>query len=187
MMCWCAAEARERVWRQLFFVLFSLFSFSLSHTTKQLSLNPPSPAPLRSAVQILPHRYPFLLVDKVVAYTPGVSAVGVKSITLNEPQFTGHFPGRPILPGVLQVEALAQLAGVICLQMDGADPGSVFFFAGVDGVKWKRPVVPGDSLVMEVEIVKWNKRFGIAKAKGRAYVDGAMVVDVKEMTFALAK
>eukprot|EP00565_Helicotheca_tamesis_P009552 CAMPEP_0185726566 /NCGR_PEP_ID=MMETSP1171-20130828/2510_1 /TAXON_ID=374046 /ORGANISM="Helicotheca tamensis, Strain CCMP826" /LENGTH=208 /DNA_ID=CAMNT_0028394949 /DNA_START=66 /DNA_END=692 /DNA_ORIENTATION=+ len=137
--------------------------------------------------KILPHRYPFLLVDKVVEYEAGKSAVGVKSVTLNEPHFTGHFPDRPIMPGVLQVEALAQLAGIVCLQMDGVEPGSIFFFAGVDGVKWKRPVVPGDSLILEVEIKKFNARFGLAKATGRAYVDGETAVEIKEMTFALAK
>ena len=137
--------------------------------------------------KILPHRYPFLLVDKVVEYEMGKRAVGIKSVTLNEPHFTGHFPDRPIMPGVLQVEALAQLAGIICLQMEGAEPGAVFFFAGVDGVKWKRPVVPGDTLVMEVEIKKWNKRFGIASATGRAYVDGELAVELSEMKFALAK
>jgi len=137
--------------------------------------------------KILPHRYPFLLVDKVVEYEKGKRAVGIKSVTLNEPHFTGHFPDRPIMPGVLQVEALAQLAGIICLQMEGAEPGAVFFFAGVDGVKWKKPVVPGDTLVMEVEILKWKAKFGIAKASGRAYVDGKLAVEVTGMTFALAK
>ncbi|GKY95797.1 hypothetical protein MPSEU_000540400 [Mayamaea pseudoterrestris] len=137
--------------------------------------------------ELLPHRYPFALVDKVVEYEAGKRAVGIKSVTKNEEFFNGHFPGRPIMPGVLQVEALAQLAGIVCLQMDGASPGAVFFFAGVDGVKWKKPVVPGDSLVMEVEIKKWNAKFGLAKASGRAYVDGTLVVEVGEMTFALAK
>jgi 3-hydroxyacyl-[acyl-carrier-protein] dehydratase len=85
------------------------------------------------------------------------------------------------MPGVLQVEALAQLAGIVCLQMEGAEPGAVFFFAGVDGVKWKKPVIPGDTLVMEVEIKKWNKRFGIATAVGRAYVDGELAVELDEM------
>jgi 3-hydroxyacyl-[acyl-carrier-protein] dehydratase len=137
--------------------------------------------------KILPHRYPFLLVDKVVEYEAGKRAVGIKCVTANEPQFTGHFPDRPILPGVLQVEALAQLAGIVCLQMEGAAPGAVFFFAGVDGVKWKKPVVPGDTLVMEVEITKWRAGMGIAKATGRAYVDGELAVEVGGMTFALAK
>ncbi len=137
--------------------------------------------------EFLPHRYPFALVDKVIEYEAGKSAVGIKCVTKNEEFFQGHFPGRPIMPGVLQVEALAQLAGIVSLQMEGAAPGAVFFFAGADGVKWKRPVVPGDVLVMEVEITKWNAKFGLAKATGRSYVDGVMVVEVKEMTFALAK
>lgn len=136
---------------------------------------------------LLPHRYPFALVDKVVEYEAGKRAVGIKQVTKNEEFFNGHFPDRPIMPGVLQVEALAQLAGIVCLQMEGAKPGAVFFFAGVDGVKWKKPVVPGDTLVMEIEIKKWNAKFGLAKATGRAYVDGALVVEVTEMTFALAK
>jgi 3-hydroxyacyl-[acyl-carrier-protein] dehydratase len=137
--------------------------------------------------KILPHRYPFALVDKVIEYEAGKRAVGVKQITFNEPQFGGHFPDRPIMPGVMQVEALAQLAGIVCLQMEGAKPGSVFFFAAVDGVKWKRPVVPGDTMVMEVEILKWTAKFGIAKASGKAYVDGKICIDIKEMTFAMAK
>mmetsp|Transcript_23263 Transcript_23263/g.60605 ORF Transcript_23263/g.60605 Transcript_23263/m.60605 type:complete len:187 (+) Transcript_23263:118-678(+) len=142
---------------------------------------------LEEVQKILPHRYPFALVDKVIEYEAGKSAVGVKCVTFNEPQFTGHFPDRPIMPGVMQIEALAQLAGVVCLQMEGAEPGAVFFFAGVDGVKWKRPVVPGDTLVMEVEITNWKAKFGIAKATGRAYVDGNLAVEVGQMTFALAK
>lgn len=142
---------------------------------------------LEEVHKILPHRYPFALVDKVIEYEAGKRAVGVKQITFNEPQFGGHFPERPIMPGVMQVEALAQLAGIVCLQMEGAAPGSVFFFAAVDGVKWKRPVVPGDTMVMEVEVLKWTAKFGIAKASGKAYVDGKLCVDIKEMTFALAK
>lgn len=137
--------------------------------------------------KVLPHRYPFLLVDKIIEYEEGKRAVGVKSITANEPQFTGHFPDRPVMPGVLQVEALAQVAGTIALQMPGMEPGTIFFFAGADGIKWKKPVVPGDTMVMEVEITKFNARFGLAKATGKAYVDGEMCVQVKEMTFALAK
>lgn len=142
---------------------------------------------IEAIAKILPHRYPFALVDKVIEYEAGKRAVGIKAITNNEPQFTGHFPGRPIMPGVMQVEALAQLAGIVALQMEGAEPGAVFFFAGVDGVKWKRPVVPGDTLVMEVEITTWKAKFGIAKATGRGYVNGDLAVEVKSMTFALAK
>eukprot|EP00568_Trieres_chinensis_P000493 CAMPEP_0183292594 /NCGR_PEP_ID=MMETSP0160_2-20130417/1594_1 /TAXON_ID=2839 ORGANISM="Odontella Sinensis, Strain Grunow 1884" /NCGR_SAMPLE_ID=MMETSP0160_2 /ASSEMBLY_ACC=CAM_ASM_000250 /LENGTH=212 /DNA_ID=CAMNT_0025453567 /DNA_START=28 /DNA_END=666 /DNA_ORIENTATION=- len=137
--------------------------------------------------RVLPHRYPFLLVDKVVEYEAGKKAVGIKCVTVNEPQFTGHFPDKPIMPGVLQVEALAQLCGVMCLRMEGIDPEALFLFAGVDGVKWKRPVVPGDTLVMEVELKKWNARFGLAKASAIATVDGEVACEVKQMTFAVGK
>ena len=129
--------------------------------------------------KILPHRYPFALVDKVVEYTPGKSAVGIKTVTKNEPHFNGHFPDKPIMPGVLQVEALAQLAGIVALKMEGAEPGALFFFAGVDGVRWKRPVVPGDVLVMEVEMLRMRR--GICKASGTAYVDGEVAVVVESM------
>ena len=113
--------------------------------------------------------------------------MAVKCVTKNEEFFQGHFPDRKVMPGVLQVEALAQLAGIVCLQMEGAEPGALFFFAGVDDVKWKQPVVPGDTLVMEVKIKKWNKKFGIAQAEGAAYVDGKQVISVGTMKFALAK
>ena len=109
--------------------------FRGAQDVSSLTANIPSVFTSADIEKILPHRYPFALVDKVIEYVPGKSAVGVKSITLNEPQFTGHFPGRPIMPGVMQVEAMAQLAGIVCLQMEGANPGDVFFFAGVDGVK----------------------------------------------------
>jgi 3-hydroxyacyl-[acyl-carrier-protein] dehydratase len=137
--------------------------------------------------KVLPHRYPFALVDKVVHFEPGKRAVGIKCITNNEPQFTGHFPDRPIMPGVLQVEAMAQLGGMIALQQPVSDGQGIFFFAGVDGVKWRKPVVPGDVLVMEMELTAWKERFGIAKMKGKAYVDGKLALEVAEFTFALAK
>ncbi|PFH31938.1 beta-hydroxyacyl-acyl carrier protein dehydratase (FABZ) [Besnoitia besnoiti] len=137
--------------------------------------------------QILPHRFPFLLVDKVLEFEPGKRAVGVKQVTANEDQFNGHFPGRAIMPGVLQVEALAQLAGIVALQPPISDGQGNFFFAGVDGVKWKKPVVPGDTLVMEVELTAWKEKFGIAKATGKAFVDGKPAIEVGEMTFALVR
>jgi 3-hydroxyacyl-[acyl-carrier-protein] dehydratase len=137
--------------------------------------------------KILPHRYPFLLVDKVVAFEPGKRAVGVKNVTANEPQFTGHFPDRPIMPGVLMVEAMAQLGGIVCLQPPVTDGKGEFFFAGIDGVKFRKPVVPGDTLVMEMELTKFREKFGIAKMKGKAYVDGKLAVEVKEFTFAFVK
>jgi len=136
--------------------------------------------------KILPHRYPFLLVDKVLEYVPGEMAVGVKCITANEPQFTGHFPDRPIMPGVMQIEAMAQVGGIVALQPPMAEPGQDFFFGGVDKVKWRRPLVPGDVLIMEMRVTAFKKRFGICKMSGKGYVDGKIAVE-GDFTFALAK
>ncbi|CAM9370092.1 unnamed protein product [Heterosigma akashiwo] len=147
----------------------------------------PKVAPVEDIQDVLPHRYPFALVDKILEFKEGEKVVGVKCITMNEPQFTGHFPGRPIMPGVLMVEAMAQLGGYLCLKLPENKPGSIFFFGGVDGVRWKKPVVPGDTLVMEMELKTWKPRFGMAKMTGKAYVDGALAVDVAEFTFAVAK
>mmetsp|Transcript_96 Transcript_96/g.170 ORF Transcript_96/g.170 Transcript_96/m.170 type:complete len:208 (+) Transcript_96:86-709(+) len=136
---------------------------------------------------ILPHRYPFALIDKVVEIVPNKKAVGVKAVSKNEDFFNGHFPGQPVMPGVMQLEALAQLTGVILNTADGIEDGTVGFFGSADGVKWKKPVVPGDLLVMEVEIKKMNLRFGIIKASGKGYTDGDLAVEVGEMTLMLAK
>ena len=87
--------------------------------------------------KFLPHRYPFALVDKIVEYEAGKKAVGIKAVTKNEEFFNGHFPGKPIMPGVLQLEAMAQLAGCVMAGLDGAEPGAIFFFGGADGIKWK--------------------------------------------------
>eukprot|EP00669_Euglena_mutabilis_P011639 TRINITY_DN6254_c0_g1_i1.p1 TRINITY_DN6254_c0_g1~~TRINITY_DN6254_c0_g1_i1.p1 ORF type:complete len:305 (+),score=85.35 TRINITY_DN6254_c0_g1_i1:22-915(+) len=144
-------------------------------------------ATVEDIAKILPHRYPFLLVDKVVELDPGKRVVGIKNVTMNEPQFIGHFPDRPIMPGVLMIEAMAQVGGVLCLQPPVSDGTGLFFFAGINGVRWRKPVVPGDTLVMEMELVSFKAKFGIAKMKGKAYVDGTLAVDVEEFTFALAK
>jgi 3-hydroxyacyl-[acyl-carrier-protein] dehydratase len=140
--------------------------------------------------KILPHRYPFLLVDRVVEMEAGKRAVGIKCVTANEPQFTGHFPDRPIMPGVLMIEAMAQLGGLICLQPPiSEDDGSqkIFFFTGVSGVRWKSPVTPGDQLCMEMNLVDFDERLGFAKLTGKAYVGGKIAVSVEEFTFALAR
>ena len=123
---------------------------------------------------ILPHRYPFLLVDRVVEFEPGKRAVGIKSITANEPQFTGPFPGRPIMPGVLMVEAMAQLGGVLCLSppINNSGEKKLFFFTGVSGVRFKSTVTPGDCLVMEMSLVAFDDRLGFATMTGKAYVGG---------------
>eukprot|EP01040_Poterioochromonas_malhamensis_P009470 gene9470-10284_t len=144
---------------------------------------------IEQIANILPHRYPFLLVDRVVEFEPGKRAVGIKSITMNEPQFTGHFPNRPIMPGVLMIEAMAQLGGLICLSppINNDGPGRLFFFAGINGVRWKSPVTPGDQLVMEMTLEDFNEKIGFAKMSGKAYVGGKIAVSVEEFTFALAK
>jgi 3-hydroxyacyl-[acyl-carrier-protein] dehydratase len=131
---------------------------------------------------LLPHRYPFALVDRIIDFVPGKLAVGIKNITFNEPQFQGHFPGRPIMPGVLIVEAMAQVGGVVLTQMADVKEG-LFMFAGIDKVRFRRPVVPGDQLVMTVELLSVKaRRFG--KMHGRAEVDGQLACE-GELMFAL--
>lgn len=125
---------------------------------------------VEEVMKILPHRYPFLLIDRVIAYEPGKRAVAIKNVSMNEPHFTGHFPDRPIMPGVLQVEALAQTGGIVMLQHEEnpiKDGKGDFFFGGVDRVKWRKPVVPGDTLVMEMTLESFKPRFGIAKMAGK--------------------
>lgn len=132
--------------------------------------------------QLLPHRYPFALVDRIIDYVPGKLAVGIKNISFNEPQFQGHFPNRPIMPGVLIVEAMAQVGGVVLTQMADV-PDGLFMFAGIDKVRFRRPVVPGDQLVMTVELLSVKgRRFG--KMQGRAEVDGQLACE-GELMFAL--
>ncbi|MGZ8474709.1 MAG: 3-hydroxyacyl-ACP dehydratase FabZ [Candidatus Limnocylindria bacterium] len=132
--------------------------------------------PLEAAdiMRILPHRYPFLLVDRVVELEPGKRAVGIKMVTANEPQFTGHFPGRPIMPGVLMVEALAQTAGVAILTLDEYR-GKLGLFAGIDECRFRRMVIPGDQLTLTVDIEKLRGMFG--RARVVASVDGEVAVE----------
>ncbi|XP_062148523.1 uncharacterized protein LOC133857320 [Alnus glutinosa] len=127
--------------------------------------------------EILPHRFPFLLVDRVIEYNPGVSAVAIKNVTINDNFFPGHFPERPIMPGVLMVEAMAQVGGLVMLQPEVGGSRENFFFAGIDKVRFRKPVIAGDTLVMRMTLVKLQKRFGIAKMEGRAYVGGEVVCE----------
>ncbi len=122
---------------------------------------------------LLPHRYPFALVDRVIDYEQGKFAVGIKNVTINEPHFQGHFPDRPLMPGVLIVEAMAQVGGLIVTQMNDL-PKGLFVFAGIDGVRFRRPVVPGDQLIIRCELLSVKRqRFG--KVRGEAKVDGQLV------------
>ncbi|KAM0940491.1 putative 3-hydroxyacyl-[acyl-carrier-protein] dehydratase [Dioscorea sansibarensis] len=127
--------------------------------------------------EILPHRFPFLLVDRVIEYTPGVTAVGIKNVTINDNFFPGHFPERPIMPGVLMVEAMAQVGGLVMLQPEVGGSRENFFFAGIDKVRFRKPVIAGDTLVMRMTLIKLQKRFGIAKMEGKAYVGGEVVCE----------
>ena len=157
----------------------------------------PSPAPTPAAARtaaisqelrseqilnLLPHRYPFALVDRVVEQTPGKRAVAIKNVTINEPQFQGHFPGRPLMPGVLIVEAMAQVGGLIVMQMPNL-PEGLFVFAGIDGVRFRRPVAPGDQLRISCELVS-IRRQRFSKVRGRVTVDGELVCD-GELMFSL--
>jgi 3-hydroxyacyl-[acyl-carrier-protein] dehydratase len=118
----------------------------------------------------LPHRYPFLLVDRVLAVDPGKTIKALKNVTINEPFFVGHFPHRPVMPGVLMLEAMAQTAGLLAFADENSvrDPNSVIYFAGIDGARFKRVVEPGDQLVMDVEILR--QKAGIYKFKATARV-----------------
>ena len=125
-------------------------------------------------MRIIPHRYPFLLVDRVVELEPGKRVVALKNVTANEPQFTGHFPERPIMPGALMVEAMAQ-AGAVAVLTVPEYRGKLALFAGIDECRFRRTVVPGDTLRMEVTVEKLRGMFGRAKAV--ASVDGEVAVE----------
>jgi 3-hydroxyacyl-[acyl-carrier-protein] dehydratase len=132
-------------------------------------------------IQRLPHRYPFLLVDRVIELAPPRRAVGIKQVTVNEPYFQGHFPGYPVMPGVLIVEAMAQVGGVAVLSAEEY-AGKLALFAGIDNVRFKRQVKPGDTLRIEVELEQIRR--GIGKGAGTATVDGELACR-GEIMFAL--
>ena len=133
--------------------------------------------------KILPHRYPFLLIDRILEFEPEKRAVGIKNVTGNEDFFTGHFPGYPVMPGVLIIEALAQVGSFAVLSKD-ENRGKIAFFGGLDKVKFKKQVVPGDQLKLEVELVKMKGRVG--KGVGKAYVLDEVAAEA-ELTFVLEK
>jgi 3-hydroxyacyl-[acyl-carrier-protein] dehydratase len=129
---------------------------------------------------ILPHRYPFLLVDRVVSMEPLKKLVAIKSVTVNEPFFAGHFPGHPVMPGVLILEALAQAAALLAKASMGDEPGDkVTYLMGIDNARFRRPVIPGDRIELHVEVVK--HKGAVWKEKGVAYVDGEVAAEAEFM------
>lgn len=130
---------------------------------------------------IIPHKYPFLLVDKIIEIEYGKRAVGIKNVTANEPFFQGHFPGNPIMPGVLIVEAMAQVGAVSILGME-ENKGKLAVFTGIDNMRFKKQVIPGDTLRMEVEMIAMKR--GIGKAKASAFVGEKLAVS-GELMFAI--
>lgn len=126
-------------------------------------------------MKLLPHRYPFLLVDRIADFQPGVSATGVKNVTINEPFFQGHFPGQPIMPGVLIIEAMAQVAGVMAFS-SGVE-GKAVYFMSIDNAKFRRPVVPGDQVMLDIKVLK--QRGNVWRFSGTATVDGKLVSEAE--------
>lgn len=129
--------------------------------------------------EILPHRYPFLLVDKIIELEPRVRIVGVKQVSFNEEFFQGHFPGAPVMPGVLQIEALAQVGAILALREFDDRDTRLPFFSGIEKARFRRPVVPGDSLLLEVTAIRIGSR--VQKMRGEAKVDGNITAEAEIM------
>jgi len=129
---------------------------------------------IHEVLRYLPHRPPFLLIDRVLSIVPGQSITALKNVTMNEAFFTGHFPGNPVMPGVLILEALAQAGGVLAYRSTNSSPedGTLYLFAGIDNARFRRVVIPGDQLTLEVSLLRAKKE--IWKLEGKAYVDGEL-------------
>ncbi|HWI41345.1 MAG TPA: 3-hydroxyacyl-ACP dehydratase FabZ [Verrucomicrobiae bacterium] len=139
---------------------------------------------VKQIMEILPHRYPFLLVDRIVELEPEKRIVAIKNVTINEPFFVGHFPGHPVMPGVLIIEAMAQAAGIMAtLALGDAVKGKVTYFLGIDNARFRRPVVPGDQLRIEIETTMHRRGVWVVSAK--AFVEGKLVTEADlKATFA---
>lgn len=135
----------------------------------------------RQIMDIIPHRHPFLLVDRIEELKPGIRAVGVKAVTYDEPYFSGHFPDEPVMPGVLQIEACAQVGAVAILSLD-ENKGKTAYFGGISSARFKRKVVPGDVLTMECEIIKRKGPVGVGKATAKVGDETALTA---ELTFVI--
>ncbi|MFV0422911.1 3-hydroxyacyl-ACP dehydratase FabZ [Oleidesulfovibrio sp.] len=138
---------------------------------------------IRQILGLLPHRYPFLLVDRVLDYTPGESIIAMKNVTMNEPFFQGHFPEVPVMPGVLIMEALAQAGGILVVKStDTSVEGKLFLFTGMEKVRFRKPVYPGDTLELHCRLLRHKLK--LWKMEGKAYVDGKLAAEA-EMTAAV--
>jgi 3-hydroxyacyl-[acyl-carrier-protein] dehydratase len=139
---------------------------------------------VREIMQIMPHRYPFLLVDRIESLKEGEEIVGIKNVTINEPFFAGHFPGNPIMPGVLIIEAMAQVGGVLAFHSSPKEwAGSLVYFMGIDKVRFRKPVVPGDQLRLKLTTIRQKQRQtqSIFKMRGEAYVEDTLVAEAELM------
>lgn len=141
---------------------------------------PPQIIDLQGIQNLLPHRYPILLVDRILDYESGQWIRGLKNVTFNEQVFQGHFPKRPVFPGVLIVEAMAQTGGCLVMQDIEDRASKVIYFMSIDGVKFRKPVVPGDQLIMEVKVLSHKGR--VCKMRGEAFVDGVKVAEAEFMS-----
>jgi 3-hydroxyacyl-[acyl-carrier-protein] dehydratase len=143
--------------------------------------NPMTAMDIHAILENLPHRYPFLLVDRVLSIEPGKQIVALKNVTINEPFFPGHYPHHPVMPGVLIVEAMAQTAALLSFQSmeNKLDKNSVYYFAGIDGARFKRPVMPGDQLIIKAELTRSMR--GVYKFKAQAEVDNQLVAEAELM------
>lgn len=128
---------------------------------------------------LLPHRYPFLLIDRVLECEPGKRLVAIKNVSINEPFFQGHFPSKPVMPGVLLIEAMAQATGLLAMESAEVPKEAIYYLVGVDKARFKRPVVPGDQLVFEIEVLKTRREIWVFAAE--ANVDGKMVASAEIM------
>jgi len=135
---------------------------------------------IREIMEIMPHRYPFLLVDRIESLKAGEEIIGIKNVTINEPFFAGHFPGNPIMPGVLIIEAMAQVGGVLAFHSSPKEwAGSLVYFMGIDKVRFRKPVVPGDQLRLKLTTIRQKQR--VFKMRGEAYVEDTLVAEAELM------